>query len=124
MRVLHRAQGFTRGLLVSQESVESFDVKQALMVIEKAMHDANITAYEIDEIIPVGDSSRISKLRPLIQQRFGSNVPVHEDIEPALVTTHGAAITGSTWMGDIVTPCMVMDVTGWALGTTKNSRGC
>ncbi|OAG02148.1 HSP70-domain-containing protein [Paraphaeosphaeria sporulosa] len=104
-------------LLILQEFLNSFNADQALQVIDQALREGNLTIYDITDIVPSGDSSRIPKLRSLLLDHFPSTLPVHEDIDPRLITTYGAAIQGSVLHDDgHMSVCCVVDVTLWQLG--------
>ncbi|KAF2440155.1 heat shock protein 70 [Karstenula rhodostoma CBS 690.94] len=97
--------------------INSFNVNQAVKVVDQAIRDANITIYDITDIIPSGDLSRMPKLRSLILERFPSTPPVHETIDPRFITTYGGAMQGSIMHGEDDTGCgCSVDVTSWSLG--------
>jgi hypothetical protein len=110
------------GLHVLQDMINSFDVDQALKVIDQAIRDANVTVYDIANIIPGGDSSRIPNLRSLIKKRFSSTTLIHEELDPRLLTTYGAAIQGFVLSSSAYTACYPVDVTPWSLGKLRLSR--
>lgn len=72
--------------------MNSFDISQLLEAIEQALQDSNLTVYDIHGVVATGDTSRIPELRSLIATRFGSKVPIYDQIDPRVVTTHGAAL--------------------------------
>ncbi|KAL5391692.1 hypothetical protein DPSP01_000986 [Paraphaeosphaeria sporulosa] len=104
-------------VIAEEEFLNSFNADQALQVIDQALREGNLTIYDITDIVPSGDSSRIPKLRSLLLDHFPSTLPVHEDIDPRLITTYGAAIQGSVLHDDgHMSVCCVVDVTLWQLG--------
>ncbi|KAL5423909.1 hypothetical protein PMIN04_003578 [Paraphaeosphaeria minitans] len=100
----------------AEEFIDSFNVEQALQVVDRALREENLTIYDITDIVPSGDSARIPKLRSRLLEHFPHKLPVHENIDPRLITTYGAARQGSHLYNDHPTICCIRDATLWQLG--------
>ena len=81
--------------------------------VMKALEDAGIQPSEIDEIVLVGGSTRVPKVRELVQSIFGKDP--HQGVNPDEVVAIGAAIQGSVLAGDR-TDVLLLDVTPLTLG--------
>jgi len=80
---------------------------------KKAMTDAKLSKDQIDEVILVGGSTRIPKVRELIKNFF-SKEP-NKSVNPDEVVSTGAAIQGGVLAGD-VRDVLLLDVTPLSLG--------
>jgi len=80
---------------------------------QKAITDANIEPDELDRICLVGGSTRIPRVRALLDEAFG--VDVHEEIDPDLAVALGAAIQAALLAGEAVERILV-DVASHSLG--------
>ena len=67
--------------------------------IEKALAEAKLTKLEIDEIVMVGGSTRILKVRELIKNYFGK--PLNYQVNPDEAVAAGAAIQAATLIGNV-----------------------
>lgn len=81
--------------------------------VMQAMQDANMKPGEIDEIVLVGGSTRVPKVRDLVKSIFGKEP--HQGVNPDEVVAIGAAIQGSVLAGDR-TDVLLLDVTPLTLG--------
>lgn len=79
----------------------------------KALEDAKLKPSEIDEVVLVGGSTRIPKVRELVKEVFGKEP--HQGVNPDEVVAIGAAIQGGVLAGD-VTDVLLLDVTPLSLG--------
>ena len=79
----------------------------------KALEDAGIKPDEIDEVVLVGGSTRVPKVRELVKSIFGKEP--HQGVNPDEVVAVGAAIQGSVLAGDR-TDVLLLDVTPLTLG--------
>ncbi len=77
------------------------------------MEDAGFKPGEIDEIVLVGGSTRVPKVRELVKSIFGKEP--HQGVNPDEVVAVGAAIQGSVLAGDR-TDVLLLDVTPLTLG--------
>ena len=66
--------------------------------VMQAMKDAGMSAGDIDEIVLVGGSTRVPKVRDLVKDIFGKEP--HQGVNPDEVVAVGAAIQGSVLAGD------------------------
>jgi len=80
---------------------------------KKAMADAKLSKDQIDEVVLVGGSTRIPKVRELIKNFFGKEP--NKSVNPDEVVSTGAAIQGGVLAGD-VTDMLLLDVTPLSLG--------
>ena len=80
---------------------------------ENAMRDAEITAADIDEVILVGEATRMPKVQEMVQSIFGKagSRPVNPDEAVAL----GAAVQGGVLAGD-VKDVLLLDVISFSIG--------
>ncbi len=79
----------------------------------KALEDAGLRPSEIDEVVLVGGSTRVPKVRDLVKSIFGKDP--HQGVNPDEVVAVGAAIQGSVLAGDR-TDVLLLDVTPLTLG--------
>lgn len=84
--------------------------------VESVLADAKLKRHEIDEVLFVGGSSRIPKLRQMLKDFFGGKEPLL-GINPDEVIAYGAAVHGSTLMKKPADHgCMVHELTPFSLG--------
>ena len=83
---------------------------------KQAMKDAGLKPEQIDEVVLVGGSSRIPKVRALVQELFG-RVP-HTDLNPDEVVALGAAVQANILGGgsQATENMLLLDVTPLSLG--------
>jgi len=83
---------------------------------KQALKDANLNASQIDEVVLVGGSTRIPKVRQLVQELFG-RVP-HTDLNPDEVVALGAAVQANILGGGsaVTKEMLLLDVTPLSLG--------
>lgn len=73
--------------------------KRTIDPVVKAMTDAELKKWEIDEIIMVGGSSRIPKLQNMLINHFDGRV-LNKSINPDEAVAYGAAIQAAKLKGD------------------------
>jgi molecular chaperone DnaK len=78
-----------------------------------ALEDAGFKPDDIDEIVLVGGSTRVPKVRELVKSIFGREP--HQGVNPDEVVAVGAAIQGSVLSGDR-TDVLLLDVSPLTLG--------
>ena len=88
-------------------------VERCRAPVIQAMKDAGMTASDIDEIVLVGGSTRVPKVRELVKSIFGKEP--HQGVNPDEVVAVGAAIQGSVLAGDR-TDVLLLDVSPLTLG--------
>jgi len=83
---------------------------------KQALKDAGLRPEQIDEVVLVGGSTRIPKVRRLVQDLFG-RMP-HTDLNPDEVVALGAAVQANILGGgsEITKEMLLLDVTPLSLG--------
>lgn len=81
--------------------------------LQQAMQDAKLSPNDIDEIVLVGGSTRVPKVREMVREFFGKDP--HQGVNPDEVVAVGAAIQGSVLAGDRK-DVLLLDVTPLTLG--------
>jgi molecular chaperone DnaK len=83
---------------------------------KQALKDAMLKPEQIDEVVLVGGSTRIPKVRQQVQDLFGS-VP-HTDLNPDEVVALGAAVQANILGGgsEVTKEMLLLDVTPLSLG--------
>jgi len=79
----------------------------------KALHDAGLSASDIDEVILVGGSTRIPAIQTVVEKFFGKTPS--KGVNPDEVVAVGAAIQGAVLTGE-VKDVLLLDVTPLSLG--------
>lgn len=79
----------------------------------QALQDAKLSPREIDEVVLVGGSTRVPKVRQMVKEIFGKDP--HQGVNPDEVVAIGAAIQGSVLAGDR-RGVLLLDVTPLTLG--------
>jgi Fe-S protein assembly chaperone HscA len=83
---------------------------------KQALKDAGLKLEQIDEVVLVGGSTRIPKVRKLVQDLFGRKP--HTDLNPDEVVALGAAVQANILGGgsEITKEMLLLDVTPLSLG--------
>jgi molecular chaperone DnaK len=81
--------------------------------VRRAMKDANLTAYDIDEVVLVGGSTRIPAVQELVRSFI--NKRPNQNVNPDEVVAVGAAIQAGVLAGE-VKDILLLDVTPLSLG--------
>jgi molecular chaperone DnaK len=81
--------------------------------VETAMADAHLTPAQIDDVVLVGGSTRIPKVRQLVRETLQKEP--RTNVDPDEVVALGAAIQGGVLSGGVKN-VLLMDVTPMALG--------
>lgn len=81
--------------------------------VMQALKDAGMSPSDIDEIVLVGGSTRVPKVRQTVKDIFGKEP--HQGVNPDEVVAIGAAIQGSVLAGER-TDVLLLDVTPLTLG--------
>src|SRR5246127_2552567 len=84
--------------------------------VKQALKDAKLKPEQIDEVVLVGGSTRIPKVRELVQELF-KRTP-HTDLNPDEVVALGAAVQANILGGgsEITKEMLLLDVTPLSLG--------
>ncbi len=88
-------------------------VERCRQPVLQALNDAKMKPSDIDEVVLVGGSTRVPKVRQLVKDIFGKEP--HQGVNPDEVVAVGAAIQGSVLSGDR-RDVLLLDVTPLTLG--------
>ncbi|RMF39280.1 MAG: molecular chaperone DnaK, partial [Planctomycetota bacterium] len=88
-------------------------VQRCRQPVLQALEDAGMQPGDIDEVVLVGGSTRVPKVRELVKDLFGKEP--HQGVNPDEVVAIGAAIQGSVLAGDRK-DVLLLDVTPLTLG--------
>ena len=92
--------------------------KKTLSPVQKVLDDAGLQKKEVDEMVLVGGSTRIPKVRQLLQDFFNGKTP-NTGINPDEAVAYGAAVQGGILSGeggDATKDILLLDVTPLSLG--------
>ncbi|THD28392.1 Heat shock 70 kDa protein cognate [Fasciola hepatica] len=92
--------------------------RSTLDPVEKALRDAKLDKTQIHEIVLVGGSTRIPKVRKLLQEFFNGK-ELNKSINPDEAVAYGAAVQAAILSGDksdVVQDILLLDVTPLSLG--------
>jgi molecular chaperone DnaK len=81
---------------------------------KQALSDAKLTAKDIDEVVLVGGSTRIPKVRQIVKDLFAREP--NKSVNPDEVVAIGAAIQGAILAGEVEEQMVLLDVTPLSLG--------
>ncbi len=81
---------------------------------KSALSDAKLTSDDIDEVVLVGGSTRIPKVRQIVKDLFGKEP--NKSVNPDEVVAIGAAIQGAILAGEVEEQMVLLDVTPLSLG--------
>ncbi|MFN9781162.1 MAG: molecular chaperone DnaK, partial [Alphaproteobacteria bacterium] len=88
-------------------------IQRTIAPVKACMKDAGVTPADIDEVVLVGGSTRVPKVRQLVKEIFGKEP--HQGVNPDEVVAVGAAIQGSVLSGER-RDVLLLDVTPLTLG--------
>src|SRR2546427_4250811 len=91
-------------------------VQRTVAATKQALKDAGLKPEQIDEVVLVGGSTRIPKVRQLVEDLFGRTP--HTDLNPDEVVALGAAVQAHILGGgsEITKEMLLLDVTPLSLG--------
>jgi L1 cell adhesion molecule like protein len=93
------------------------EFKRCMEPVERALNDAKMGSIQIDDVVLVGGSTRIPKIKELLNERFPEKV--RTNINPDEAVAYGASVNGAiiTNTGDHITDSLVLiDVIPLSLG--------
>src|SRR5216117_1207153 len=88
-------------------------VNKTMGPLKQALADAGLQPKDIDEVVLVGGSTRITMVQKIVQDYFGKEP--HKGVNPDEVVAIGAAVQGGVLGGD-VKDVLLLDVTPLSLG--------
>jgi molecular chaperone DnaK len=88
-------------------------IERCRQPVLQALQDAKLKPSEIDEVVLVGGSTRVPKVRQIVKDIFGKEP--HQGVNPDEVVAVGAAIQGSVLSGERK-DVLLLDVTPLTLG--------
>jgi len=100
------------------ESLCLEEFKKCLEPVEQVLKDAQMTKHDVDEIVLVGGSTRVPKIREILKNYFDGK-ELKQDINPDEAVAYGAAVQGAilSKVRDSKIDAMVLvDVTPLSLG--------
>jgi molecular chaperone DnaK len=95
------------------ESLVDELIERCRKPVLQALQDAKMKPSDIDEVVLVGGSTRVPKVRQIVKDIFGKEP--HQGVNPDEVVAVGAAIQGSVLSGDR-RDVLLLDVTPLTLG--------
>lgn len=99
--------------------------RSTLNPVEKALRDAKMDKFQIQEIVLVGGSTRIPKVQKLLSEFFSGKKP-NKCINPDEAVAYGAAVQAAILSGDKSEPLqdlLWLDVTSYSLGIETEDSG-
>src|SRR5271167_3969777 len=98
-------------------------IDRTVCPVRQAMKDAGLTAKQIDEAVLVGGSTRIPRVRELVEELF-ERTP-HSDLNPDEVVALGAAVQANILAGgsEATKEMLLLDVTPLSLGIESLGGG-
>ncbi|XP_052132277.1 heat shock 70 kDa protein-like [Frankliniella occidentalis] len=91
--------------------------KKTIKVSEEVLAEANVTRAQVQEVVLVGGSTRIPKVRTLLRDMFGGK-ELRQSINPDEAVAYGAAVHAAVLTGDkfFDKTVTLKDVTALSLG--------
>ncbi|AFZ81531.1 heat shock protein 70kD, putative [Theileria equi strain WA] len=96
------------------ESLNQDLFDKTLDTVKSVLKDANMTTDEINQIVLVGGSTRIPKIREMIKEHFGKEPDVSINADEAVA--YGAAMQGGILTGESSQDLLLLDVCPLSLG--------
>ncbi|CAN1274890.1 Luminal-binding protein, partial [Linum perenne] len=73
--------------------------EKTLEIVKSTMEDGKVKINEIEEIVLVGGSTRIVKVREMLKEMFNGKEPNHQGVDPDEAVAIGAAVLGAKLNG-------------------------
>merc|ERR1711968_119982 len=121
LEIENLADGFDLSETLTRARFEELNAdlfKKTLGPVGKVMSDAGLKKNEVDEIVLVGGSTRIPKVKALLKDYFNGKAP-NTGINPDEAVAYGAAVQGgilSGEAGEAGKDVLLLDVTPLSLG--------
>ena len=112
-----RVAGVVDALTISRGAFEALIeelLQRTLRACRATLRDAGVQARELDGVVLVGGSTRVPRVRALVERAFGR--PPLADIDPDQVVAHGAAIQADILSGSAREGVTLLDVVPLSLG--------
>jgi molecular chaperone DnaK len=93
--------------------------EKAIEECRRALNDANLTIDDIDEIVMVGGSSRIPRVKEMVKEFFKR--PLNQKFNPDEIVASGAAVQAGILEGEVKSVTL-LDVTSMSLGIETEGR--
>ena len=110
-------QKYQRAITREQfESLAEPVIQRTVGPCKQALRDANLSPEQIEEVVLVGGSTRIPRVRALVQQIFHREP--HSELNPDEVVALGAAVQANILAGgsEVTKDMLLLDVTPLSLG--------
>src|SRR5205085_1937887 len=107
----HLQMSITRAQL--EKMVEHL-IERCRKPVQQALHDAGLTASQIDEVVLVGGMTRMPRVQQMVKEVFGKEG--HKGVNPDEVVAIGAAIQGAQLLLGKKSDILLLDVTPLTLG--------
>ncbi|KAK4193432.1 putative hsp70-like protein [Podospora australis] len=113
---LHKGKDFSETLTRAKfEELNMAMFKRTLKPVEQVLKDAGVDKSEVTDIVLVGGSTRIPKIKALVEEYFGKKVS--GGVNPDEAVAFGAAVQGGIITGEeAFTTMVLMDVNPLTLG--------
>ena len=95
------------------DNMTKFLVEKTMVPVRQALHDAKLSAGDIDNVLLVGGSTRIPAVQEAVRKELGKEP--NKSVNPDECVAIGAAIQGGVIAGD-VNDVLLLDVTPLSLG--------
>lgn len=92
--------------------------KECIDCVENCLKDAKLGKHQIDEVVLVGGSTRIPKIKEMLSEYFGGK-KLNESINPDEAVANGATVQAALILGAVdeeITDIILVDVTPLSLG--------
>jgi heat shock protein 1/8 len=99
------------------EKICETEFKRCLDPVDRALADAKLNYKNIDDVVLIGGSTRIPKVRELLKEKFGDKL--RSDINPDEAVAYGATIQAAILCGEndnAIRDLVLADVTPLSLG--------
>ena len=96
------------------EKIADSVLDRLVVPCKEAIKDANLDKKDIDKVILVGGSTRIPRVREIVERLFGQ--APQKTVNPDEVVAEGAAIQGGILSNDLDRDIVLVDVTPLTLG--------